>query len=238
MRASADVWLVLPTYNEAQNLEGIVGAALAALPAGARILVVDDSSPDGTGRIAARLAAESDAIEVLHREVKQGLGPAYVAGFRHVIAAGADLIVQMDADFSHDPADLPRLLAAAVDADLVIGSRYVAGGSVADWGPIRRGISRAGSAYARRVLGVGTRDLTGGFKVIHRRVLEAVDLDSVASLGYAFQVELTYRAIKSGFRIAEVPITFRDRRIGQSKMTGGIVLEAALGVPRMRLRQP
>ncbi|MDQ3571678.1 MAG: polyprenol monophosphomannose synthase [Actinomycetota bacterium] len=233
-----DVWLVLPTYNEARNLEGIVAAALAALPTGARVLIVDDSSPDGTGRIATGLAAGSDAIDVLHRDVKEGLGPAYVAGFRHVLDAGAGLVVQMDADFSHDPADIPRLLAAAKDADLVIGSRYVAGGSVADWGPIRRGISRSGSAYARKVLGVEVRDLTGGFKAVHRRVMAAIDLESIASLGYAFQVELTYRAIQAGFRVAEVPITFRDRRIGQSKMTGGIVLEAALGVPRMRFRRP
>jgi dolichol-phosphate mannosyltransferase len=235
MGAPADVWLVLPTYNEAENLEPLVAAARPNLPAGARILVVDDGSPDGTGEIADRLAAAGN-LEVIHRAVKEGLGPAYVAGFRRALAGGARLVVQMDADFSHDPVDIPRLLSAAADADVVIGSRYVDGGGVADWGPVRRIISRGGSAYARGVLGLGVRDLTGGFKVLRREVLEAIDLDSISSLGYAFQVEVTYRASRAGFRVVEVPITFRDRRVGQSKMTGGIVLEAALGVPRMRMR--
>jgi dolichol-phosphate mannosyltransferase len=237
MDASADVWLVLPTYNEAENLEPLVAAARAELPEGARTLVVDDGSPDGTGEIADRLAERWGDVEVLHRPVKEGLGPAYVAGFEHALAAGAGLLIQMDADFSHDPADIPRLLGAAEAADLVIGSRYVDGGGVADWGPLRRVISRGGSAYARGVLGLGVRDLTGGFKVIRRAVLEAIDLPSIASLGYAFQVEVTYRAAHAGFRVVEVPITFRDRRVGQSKMTGGIVVEAALGVPRMRVRR-
>jgi dolichol-phosphate mannosyltransferase len=209
----------------------------SALPAGSRILVVDDNSPDGTGEIADRLAGESPDLEVLHRAAKQGIGPAYVAGFRRALEGGAEIVLQMDADFSHDPADIPRLLGAAERADLVIGSRYVAGGHVADWGPLRRAISRGGSAYARAVLSVGIRDLTGGFKAIRREVLEAIDLDSIASLGYAFQVEVTFRAIRSGFRVMEVPITFRDRRVGQSKMTGAIVAEAALGVPRMRARR-
>jgi dolichol-phosphate mannosyltransferase len=236
MTARADVWLVLPTYDEAENLESLVASARPRLPAGSRILVVDDSSPDGTGDIADRLAADDDDLEVLHRPGKEGLGPAYVAGFRRALAGGARLVVQMDADLSHDPADIPTLLAAADDADLVIGSRYVNGGSVADWGPLRRTISRGGSAYARGVLGVEIRDLTGGFKAIRREVLEAIELGSISSLGYAFQVEITYRAIRAGFRVVEVPITFRDRRVGQSKMTGGIVVEAALGVPRMRMR--
>ncbi len=236
MPERGDVWLVLPTYNEAENVERMVAGITAALPAGARVLIVDDSSPDGTGQIADRLARESPLVEALHRARKEGLGPAYLAGFRRALDAGAALIVQMDADHSHDPADLPRLLEAAAGADLVIGSRYVAGGSVGDWGPIRRGISRAGSAYARLVLGVGVRDLTGGFKVIHRRVLDAIGLDSIASHGYAFQVEITYRAIRAGFTVVEVPIEFRDRRIGQSKMTGAIVREAVVGIPRMRLR--
>ena len=174
---------------------------------------------------------------MLHRAAKAGIGPAYVAGFHRALEGGADIVLQMDADFSHDPADIPRLLDAAERADLVIGSRYVAGGGVADWGPLRRAISRGGSAYARAVLGVGVRDLTGGFKAIRRAVLEAIDLDSIASLGYAFQVEITYRAIRGGFRVVDVPITFRDRRVGQSKMTGAIVAEAALGVPRMRARR-
>jgi len=237
MGPSGDVWLVIPTYDEAENVEPLVAAARAELPAGSRILVVDDGSPDGTGEIADRLAAESDAVEVLHRSSKRGLGPAYVAGFRHVLDAGASTVLQMDADFSHDPADLPRLLAALEDADLAIGSRYVDGGEVADWGVVRRTISRGGSAYARGVLGVGIRDLTGGFKAIRREVLEAVALDEISSLGYAFQVEVTYRAVRAGFRVVEVPITFRDRRVGESKMSGAIVLEAALGVPRMRRRQ-
>ena len=238
MTAAADVWLVLPTYNEAENLEPLVLAARLQLPSGSRILVVDDGSPDGTGEIADRLAAEGDDVDVLHRPDKQGLGPAYVAGFRHALAGGARLVVQMDADFSHDPADIPALLAAAAEADLVLGSRYVDGGSVADWGPLRRTISRGGSAYARGVLGVEIRDLTGGFKAIRREVLEAIDLSSISSLGYAFQVEITYRAVRAGFRVVEVPITFRDRRVGESKMSGGIVVEAALGVPRMRMRKP
>jgi dolichol-phosphate mannosyltransferase len=236
MPAVADVWLVLPTFNEAENIEPLVAAVRPQLPASSRILIVDDSSPDGTGEIADRLAAAADDLEVLHREEKQGLGPAYVAGFERALAGGASLVVQMDADFSHSPADLPRLLAAVEACDLVIGSRYVDGGGVADWGPLRRTISRGGSAYARGVLGVDVRDLTGGFKVIRREVLEAIDLRSISSLGYAFQVEVTYRAIQAGFRVVEVPITFRDRRVGQSKMTGAIVAEAALGVPRMRKR--
>ncbi len=234
MPAAADVWLVLPTFNEAENIEPLLAAVRPQLPAGSRVLVVDDSSPDGTGDIADRLAAAADDLEVLHREEKLGLGPAYVAGFERALAGGARLIAQMDSDFSHDPADLPRLLAAVEACDLVIGSRYVDGGGVADWGPLRRTISRAGSAYARGVLGVEVRDLTGGFKVIRRAVLEAIDLHSISSLGYAFQVEVTYRAVQAGFRVVEVPITFRDRRVGQSKMTGAIVAEAALGVPRMR----
>ncbi len=236
MPESARVWLVVPTYNEAPNVEGIVEAALEQLPSERRVLVVDDNSPDGTGEIAQRIADSHPDVSVLHRPRKEGLGPAYVAGFGVALAGGAELVVQMDADFSHDPADIPRLLQAASDADLVLGSRYVEGGGVKDWGPARRAISRAGSAYARAALGVGVRDLTGGFKVFHRRVLEAIDLESVTSLGYAFQVETTFRAVRRGFKVVEVPIVFDDRRVGQSKMTGGIVLEAALRVPIMRFR--
>jgi dolichol-phosphate mannosyltransferase len=227
-------WLLLPTYNEADNLEGIVEAILAKLPASSQVLIVDDNSPDGTGAIADRLAEREERVEVLHRPRKEGLGPAYIAGFRHALAGGAGLVLEMDADFSHDPAYLPRLLAEAERADLVIGSRYVPGGGVGDWGTVRRGISRGGSAYARRVLGVGVRDLTGGFKCFRREVLEAIDLDSVASRGYAFQVELTYRAIRAGFRVTEVPIVFRDRRVGSSKMDRSIVLEAIWRVPLLR----
>lgn len=231
------VWLILPTYNEAENLEPIVAAALAELPSAAQVLIVDDSSPDGTGAIANRLAAAEDRVGVIHRPRKQGIGPAYVAGFRAALASGADLVVQMDADFSHDPADLPRLLEASAEADLVLGSRYVDGGGVDDWGALRRAISRGGSAYARAMLGIGVRDLTGGFKVFRRDVLAAIDLDSVASVGYAFQVETTYRAIEAGFRVVEVPIRFTERRVGESKMTGSIVLEAAISVPLMRVRR-
>jgi dolichol-phosphate mannosyltransferase len=231
------VWLVLPTYNEAENVDVIARAALENLPSDRRLLIVDDASPDGTGEIADRLAAERDDVEVLHRSAKEGLGPAYVAGFAHALAGGAQLIAQMDADFSHDPADLPRLLEATENADLVLGSRYVDGGGVADWGPLRRFISRGGSAYARTVLGIGIRDLTGGFKVFRREVLDAIQPETIPSLGYAFQVETTYRAIRAGFRVVEVPIVFRDRRVGESKMSGSIVVEAARRVPEMRLRR-
>lgn len=230
-------WLVLPTYNEADNLELLIQAASAQLPAAARILVVDDDSPDGTGRVADRLAAEHPQVEVLHRAEKEGLGPAYIAGFRRALAAGAGLVLEMDADFSHDPADLGRLLAASADADLVIGSRYVRGGAIGDWGPVRRGISRAGSVYARLVLGLGVHDLTGGFKCFRREVLEAIDLDAVDARGYAFQVEMTYRAIRLGFRVKEIPITFRDREQGSSKMTGAIVAEAIWRLPLLRWDQ-
>jgi dolichol-phosphate mannosyltransferase len=234
---AAATWLVIPTYDEAENIEPIVRAALAHLPSARRVLVVDDASPDGTGEIADRLAADSADVEVLHRRAKRGIGPAYVAGFKRALEGGAALVGQMDADFSHDPADLPRLAAALNRCDLALGSRYVAGGGVTDWGPLRRAISRGGSAYARAALGVDIGDLTGGFKLFRREVLEAIDLDSIASEGYAFQVETTYRAVRAGFRVIEVPITFRDRRVGESKMTGRIVAEAALKVPGMRFRR-
>jgi dolichol-phosphate mannosyltransferase len=233
---NARVWLVIPTYNESANIEAIVESSLEVLPDSRRVLIVDDASPDGTGQIADRLAEENPDIAVLHRGRKEGIGPAYVAGFREALAGGAELVAQMDADFSHDPRDLPRLLEAAEGADLVVGSRYVDGGGVTDWGPTRRAVSRWGSAYARAALGVGVHDLTGGFKVFRRPVLEAIDLESLASLGYAFQVETTFRAIRAGFRVVEVPIVFRDRRVGASKMSGGIILEAAWRVPAMRLR--
>jgi dolichol-phosphate mannosyltransferase len=236
-RDSQTAWLVIPTYDEAPNVEAIVAAALERLPPRRRLLIVDDSSPDGTGEIADRLAAADPDVAVLHRPTKEGLGPAYIAGFRRALAAGADLVVQMDADFSHDPADLPRLLAAADDSDLVLGSRYVDGGGVADWGPLRRAISRGGSSYARTLLGLEVADLTGGFKVFRRAVLEGIGLDAIPVEGYAFQVETTYRAIRAGFRVTEVPIVFRDRRVGESKMSARIVLEAALRVPVMRLRE-
>jgi dolichol-phosphate mannosyltransferase len=225
--------VVLPTYNEKPNLERVAAGILAH--DFTRLLVVDDASPDGTGEIADRIAAADDSVRVLHRSAKQGLGPAYVAGFRAALDGGAELVAQMDADFSHDPADLPRLLAAAESADLVLGSRYVAGGGVADWGPLRRAISRGGSAYARAMLGVDVRDLTGGFKVFRRAVLEAIEPATIPSLGYAFQVETTYRAIRAGFHVVEVPITFRERRVGASKMSRAIVAEAVWRVPWLRL---
>jgi dolichol-phosphate mannosyltransferase len=233
---SGPAWLVLPTYNEAENLEPLIEAALAELPADARVLVVDDNSPDGTGRIADRLGAEEERIEVLHRPRKEGLGPAYLAGFRRALDAGAAFVLEMDCDFSHDPADLPRLLAAAGNADLAIGSRYVPGGSVENWTPLRRAISRGGSAYARLVLGLRVRDLTGGFKCFRSEVLEAIPFDSITARGYAFQVELTYCVARAGLRIVEIPIVFRERRAGSSKMGGGIVLEAFWKVPLLRLR--
>jgi dolichol-phosphate mannosyltransferase len=229
-----EAWLVLPTYNEAENIEAFVAAVRDKLPASARVLIVDDNSPDGTGRIADRLAAEHDNVEVLHRPHKEGLGPAYIAGFRRALAGGADLVLEMDSDFSHDPAYLPRLLEAAGRADLVLGSRYVPGGGVSDWGALRQAISRGGSAYARFVLGVGVRDLTGGFKCFRREVLEAIDLDTIEARGYAFQVEMTYRAIRAGFRVVEVPIVFRDRQAGASKMDRRIVAEAIWRVPLLR----
>jgi len=235
------VWVVVPTYNERENLPGLVEAVRAELDPVApdhTILVVDDSSPDGTGELADDLAAVDPHVRVLHRPVKQGLGPAYIAAFRHALDAGAELIVEMDADFSHDPSYLPRLLEAALDADLVLGSRYVEGGGVRNWGRMRRIVSRGGSWYARTMLGISIRDLTGGFKVFRRRVLEAIDLDHVRSQGYAFQVELTYRALQMGFRVVEVPIMFTERRAGQSKMTRAIVLEAAWMVPALRRTPP
>ncbi|MFL5873304.1 MAG: polyprenol monophosphomannose synthase [Solirubrobacterales bacterium] len=234
MREAGPAWLVLPTYNEAENLEPLVAAALANLPESARVLVVDDNSPDGTGDLADRLAAGEPRIEVLHRAQKEGLGPAYIAGFRHALAAGAGRILEMDSDFSHDPADLPRLLAATEEADIAIGSRYVSGGGVENWSKLRQAISRGGGTYARIVLGLPIRDLTGGFKCFRREVLEAIDLEAIASRGYAFQVEMTYRAVGLGFSVTEVPIVFRERRAGASKMSRSIVAEAAWQVPRMR----
>ena len=230
------VWLIVPTFNEAPNVAPLVDAVRERLPRSRRILIVDDSSPDGTGRIADELAAAHDDVEVLHRSHKQGLGPAYLDGFRCALDGGAELVIQMDADFSHDPAYLPRLIDAAQNTDLVLGSRYVPGGGVTEWGPIRRLISRGGSTYARAWLGVPVRDLTGGFKCWRREALGSIDLGRVDSKGYAFQVEMTYRAIEAGLRVSEVPIVFRERRVGNSKMTRGIVAEAIWRVPALRFR--
>ena len=238
---SGPPWLILPTYNEAENVEPIVRAAgevlARASPDGHRVLVVDDGSPDGTGAIADGVARECSWVEVLHRTSKNGIGPAYLAGFRHALGRGAGFVMEMDSDFSHDPADLARLLATVHGgADLALGSRYVPGGGVSDWGLLRRLISEGGSAYARIVLGLPVRDLTGGFKCFRREVLEAIHFDEVRSRGYAFQVELTYRAVRAGFRVVEVPIVFRDRQRGQSKMSWRIALEAAFLVPGLRFR--
>ena len=223
----------LPTYNERENLERMVRALSDK---GVSVLVVDDNSPDGTGELADRLATEVDYLEVLHRDRKEGLGPAYVAGFRHALAGGADLVLEMDADFSHDPADVTRLITWASEADVVLGSRYVRGGSIVNWGRLRRFVSAGGSLYARRLLGVRVHDLTGGFKCFRREVLETLDLGAITSRGYAFQIETTYRALRAGFRVVEVPIAFADRERGGSKMSRRIVLEAIWKVPALRLR--
>ncbi|HET6642102.1 MAG TPA: polyprenol monophosphomannose synthase [Gaiellaceae bacterium] len=225
----------LPTYNERDNLELMVDALQNVLGDGDLVLVIDDSSPDGTGEIADRLATERRGVHVLHRPRKEGLGPAYLDGFRRALELGADLIFEMDCDFSHDPADVRRLAAEAEDADLVIGSRYVDGGGTKNWGLVRRLISRGGSLYAQVLLGVGVRDLTGGFKCYRRVVLETIDLDAIHSKGYAFQIETTYRALRRGFRVVEVPIVFVDRQVGGSKMSKAIVLEAVWKVPALRL---
>jgi dolichol-phosphate mannosyltransferase len=227
--------ICLPTYDERENLEPMLRALGEVLSPDDRVLVIDDNSPDGTGELADRLASELEGIEVLHRPRKEGLGPAYLAGFRRALELGAELVVEIDCDFSHDPADVPRLLEAAGDADLVLGSRYVPGGSVENWGAVRRAISAGGSIYARLLLGVPVRDLTGGFKCFRREVLETIDLDAIHSKGYAFQIELTYRALRGGFRVREVPIRFVDREVGGSKMSRSIVLEAIWKVPLLRL---
>jgi len=230
--------ICLPTYNERDNLEAVVrtlGSVFESRDLDGRVLVVDDDSPDGTGALADRLAAELSWVDVLHRKRKEGLGPAYLAAFRRVLDEGADLVLEMDADRSHDPRDVPRLVAAAEEADLVIGSRYVAGGGVTNWGPVRRAVSRVGCLYAQAWLALPVRDSTSGFKVFRRAVLERIDLDAIETRGYAFQIETTYRAHRAGFRIAEVPITFADREAGRSKMSRAIVGEAVLRVPALRL---
>jgi len=238
---SGEPWLILPTYNEAENVEAILLASGAVLGEAAQrgfsVLVVYDGSPDGTGEIADRLAGEHDWVRVLHRAEKGGIGPAYLAGFRHALDRGAGYLLEMDSDFSHDPRDLARLLEAVhAGADLALGSRYVPGGGVSDWGLLRRFVSEGGSTYARWVLGLRVRDLTGGFKCFRREVLEAIHFDRVRSQGYAFQVELTYRAVRAGFEVVEVPIVFRDRQRGQSKMSWRIAAEAMWLVPLLRFR--
>jgi dolichol-phosphate mannosyltransferase len=223
----------VPTYNERENLERML---LALADKGVSVLVIDDNSPDGTGELADRLAAELEHVQVLHRDRKEGLGPAYLDGFKHALADGAEVVVEMDADFSHDPEDVPRLIRSATEADVVLGSRYVTGGSIENWGRLRRFVSAGGSLYARWILGVPVHDLTGGFKCFRREVLETLDLDAIASRGYAFQIETTYRALRAGFRVLEIPISFADREHGGSKMSRRIVLEAIWKVPALRLR--
>ncbi len=233
------VVVCLPTYNERDNLEPMVRAlddVVRRHELDARVLVIDDSSPDGTGELADRLTGELRFLSVLHRPRKEGLGPAYLAGFVWALATDADRIVEMDCDFSHDPDDLPRLIAATQNADLALGSRYVEGGGTRNWGLGRRAVSRFGSLYARVLLGVGIRDLTGGFKCFRRSVLEGIGLERISTKGYAFQIETTYRALRVGSRVVEIPIVFSEREAGRSKMSRGIVLEAVAKVPALRLR--
>jgi dolichol-phosphate mannosyltransferase len=229
--------LCLPTYNERENLESMIRELGGVLDTSRdRVLVIDDASPDGTGEIAERLAAELPWVSVLHRERKEGIGPAYIAGFRWALAEGAELVLEMDCDFSHSPSDVPRLIEAAADADLVLGSRYAPGGGTENWGLARQFVSRGGCLYAQILLGMRVRDLTGGFKCFRRATLEAIDLDALSAHGYAFQIEMTYRARRANLRVTEVPITFVERRAGASKMTGSIVAEAIWKVPLLRLR--
>jgi len=231
--------VILPTYNERENLERFVEKLQEVFTANGlsgRIMVVDDNSPDGTGRIADSLAERCQNLAVIHRQEKQGIGPAYISGFKQALTTDTRYIFEMDCDFSHDPTNIPAFLKAIEDADLVLGSRYVPGGRVENWGLIRRLISRWGGLYARLVLGVPVNDLTGGNKCFRREVLEALDLDAVSSQGYGFQIEMTYRAVRKGFRVKEIPITFTDRQLGQSKMSKRIVLEAVLLVWKLRLR--
>jgi dolichol-phosphate mannosyltransferase len=226
----------LPTYNERENLLRMIDALGLVLRDGDRVLVIDDNSPDGTGEIAAALAIERSFVDVLHREQKEGLGRAYIAGFHHALAEGAELVLEMDCDFSHDPADVPRLIEAAENgADLVLGSRYVPGGSTRNWGLARRLISRGGSLYTALFLHMGVKDPTGGFKCFRRSVLERLDLEAITPRGYAFQIEMTYRAKQAGFEVVEIPITFVDRVAGQSKMSRSVVLEAIWRVPLLRV---
>jgi dolichol-phosphate mannosyltransferase len=237
------IWVILPTYNEAENLGRVVTAVHAVLRthehAPFHILVVDDASPDGTGEIADALARRLPEVEVLHRPGKGGLGPAYVAGFDHALRAGADFVIEMDADLSHDPADLPRLIASAREgADVVIGSRYVDGGGTRDWGLVRRAVSRAGCAYARVMLRTGVRDLTGGFKCFRAGALRALDPPTIRTQGYGFQIEATYRALRLGFDVVEVPIMFTERQAGRSKMSAKIAFEAAFQVLALLVTRP
>ncbi len=237
--SAGTTWVCIPTFNERENVRALVQAVRDSLDGAGidgHVLVIDDASPDGTGAIVDEMAVVDSRVHVLHRAGKGGIGPAYIAGFRHCLAQGAARVVEMDCDFSHDPADLPRLIQAADSADLVIGSRYTPGGGVAEWGLVRRGISRGGCLYAQAILGTSIRDLTGGFKCFRREVLESVAIGEVSGQGYGFQIEMTYRTLLQGFHVVEIPITFTDRTAGESKMSRDIVLEAATLVPRIRRR--
>ena len=234
------VWVVLPTYQEAENVEAMLAAVLGVFDRtgmDGHVLVVDDGSPDGTADLAAAVATRDGRVEVLRRAAKEGIGPAYRAGFRHALDRGADRVVEMDCDFSHDPKDVHRLVAASRDADLVIGSRNVPGGGVEGWPWLRNFISKGGSAYARTILGLRIRDMTAGFTLFRRTVLETLDLSGIEASGYMFQIELKYRTVQAGFSVHEVPVTFIDREFGESKMTGSIVTEAMWRVWRLRFRR-
>ena len=233
--SSVRACVCLPTYNERENLERMLRALAGVLGPNDRVLVIDDGSPDGTGEIADRLKTELGFVDVLHREQKEGLGRAYIAGFAWALEHGAELVLEVDCDFSHNPADVPRLIEAAADADLVLGSRYVSGGGTRNWSRVRRVISIGGSFYARTLLHVPIHDLTGGFKCYRRRVLETIELETISARGYAFQIETTYRALRANFRVHEIPIIFSDREVGGSKMGKQIVLEAIWKVPLMKL---
>lgn len=226
--------LVVPTFNERENLPHLL-SRLEALALDIHVLVVDDSSPDGTGELAEELAATRPWLHVMHRPGKMGLGTAYVQGFQSALAKGFDVVGEMDADLSHDPSYLPAMLGALENADLVLGSRYIQGGGTRNWGPMRKLVSRGGSLYAQSILGVKVRDLTGGFKLFRRKVLENLSLNTVRSNGYSFQIEMTYRAIRRGYRVVEVPIIFEDRRVGKSKLSRQVVLEAMFMIPRLKL---
>ena len=226
----------LPTYNERENLARMIEALACVLRDGDRVLVIDDNSPDGTGELADRLAGRYVFVDVLHRQEKEGLGRAYVAGFKHVLETDAELVLEMDCDFSHDPADVPRLIEAAeAGADLVLGSRYALGGGTRNWGLVRRLISRGGSLYTAFFLHMGVKDPTGGFKCFRRAVLEGLALDGITPRGYAFQIETTWRVKQLGFRVVEIPITFVDREIGESKMSRAVVFEAIWRIPLLRI---
>ncbi len=235
----ASVWVCVPTYNERSNVGNLihmVRSVLLGAGMNGHVLIIDDNSPDGTAEVVNDIAASDEKVHLLHRDAKRGIGPAYIAGFKYALAQGASLIIQLDCDFSHNPADIPRLTSAATNADLVIGSRYTSGGQIEDWGLLRRAISRGGCLYAQAILGTSIRDLTGGFKCFRREVLESIPIDEVSGRGYGFQIEMTYRTLLQGFRVVEIPITFTDRTAGESKMSHDIVLEAATLVPRIRRR--